>query len=43
VKGPFTKVLSLLLFLASDIPMDRKSNGLPERRFRLSLPFPTNA
>jgi hypothetical protein len=32
-----------VIVLISDIPIDRKSPGPAERRFRLSLPCPTNA
>jgi len=31
------------LSAASDIPIDCQSVGLPERRFRLSHPYPTTA
>jgi hypothetical protein len=42
MREAFTLATSLLL-LSGDIPLDRKSAGLPERRFRLSHPIPTNA
>jgi hypothetical protein len=41
--GTFYQAPHPVIVLTSDIPTDRKSDGLPERRFRLSQPNPTNA
>jgi hypothetical protein len=38
--GTFYQAPHPVIVLISDIPMDRKSDGLPERRFRLSQPNP---